>query len=59
MSNDYSCCNDCGATSELSYRRTFMCYLCDDCYTDALLEEDREKEQDAIDACYSNGEQDF
>ena len=42
MSNDYQCCNDCGAMTEINYRQLFGCYLCNDCYTEALLEEDDE-----------------
>lgn len=34
---------------------TFMCILCDECFTDL----NDEREQANIDACHSNGEQEF
>ena len=38
MSNDYPCCNDCGALDAL-YSKRFSCYLCDECYEATVKEE--------------------
>lgn len=40
---------------DVTFSPTFQCYLCDECFTEL----NDEREQANIDACYSNGEQDF
>ena len=52
-------CADCRKRSiEVCYSITFVCHLCDECYIDRCDARLEEREQAAIDACYSNGEQD-
>lgn len=49
-------CRYCGCReADVSFSPTLGCYACDSCYTDEM----DNREQENIDACYSNGEQDF
>lgn len=49
-------CAHCGERRwDVAFSPTFGYYLCDSCFTEL----NDEREQANVDACYSNGEQDF